>query len=62
MHALVIERQMKRYCSETKVFKHCEIDGGFCMNRIHPVEFVVKPEENISCVRLFPKWNFFLGT
>ena len=39
MHALVIERQMK---SKTEVFKHCEIDSGFCMNRTHPVEFVVK--------------------
>ena len=42
MHALVTERQMKRYCSKTEVFKHCEIDSGFCMNRTHPVEFVAK--------------------
>ena len=42
MHALVIEREMKRYSSKTEVFKHCEIDSGFCMNRTHPVEFVVK--------------------
>ena len=42
MHALVIERQMKRYRSKTEVFKHCEIDSGFCMNKTHPVEFVVK--------------------
>ena len=42
MQALVIERQMKRYCSKTKVFKHCEIDNSFCMNRTHLVEFVVK--------------------
>ena len=27
-----------------EVFKHCKIDSGFCMNRTHPVEFVVKPE------------------
>ena len=44
MHALVIEKQMKRYRSETEVFKHCQIDSGFCLDRTHPVELVVKPE------------------
>ena len=44
MHALVIERQMKRYRSDTELFKHCQIDSGFCLNRTHPVEFVVKLE------------------
>ena len=39
---------MKRCCSKTEVFKHCEIDSGFCMNRIHPVEFVSKSEEKRS--------------
>ena len=66
MPALVIEKQMNKYCSKTEVFKHCEIDSGFCMNRTHPVEFVVKPEENLSLCQNFQNGisylvlNFFL--
>ena len=37
---------MNRCCSKTEVFKHCEIDCSFFMNRIHPVESVLKFEEN----------------
>ena len=33
---------MKTYCSKKEVFKLCEIDSVFCMNRTHPVEFVAK--------------------
>ena len=52
---------MKRCCSKTEVFKHCETDGGFCINRIRPVEFVLKPEEDplqrqILCKLEFPTW------
>ena len=32
---------MKRCCIKTKVFKHCEIDSGFCINR------------NLSCFFVF---------
>ena len=46
VYALVSERKMNRCCSKTEMFKHYETDSGFCMNRIHPVEFVVKAEEN----------------
>ena len=45
MYALLRERQMKRCCSKTEVFKHCKIDSGFCMD---PVEFVLKSEENLG--------------
>ena len=62
MHALVIERQMKRYCSKTEVFKHCQIDSGFCMNRTHPAEFVVKPEGNVFLCQIISKIEFLLGT
>ena len=37
---------MKRCCSKIEVLKHCEIDSGFWMNRIHPVELVLKFEKN----------------
>ena len=46
MVTLCMKKQMKRCFSKLKVFKHCETDSGFCMNRIHPVEFVLKSEED----------------
>ena len=48
---------MKGCCSKAEVFKHCEIDSGFCMNRIHP-EFVLKSEENPLLRQIFSKMEF----
>ena len=42
MYELLRERQMKSFYSETEVFRHCEFDSGFCIIRIHSVEFVMK--------------------
>ena len=35
------------------VFKHCESDGGFYINGIHPVEFVLKSEGIDGLDRLY---------
>ena len=44
----------KRKTNE-EVFKHCETDGGFCINRIRPVEFVLKSEENPLLCQILSK-------
>ena len=41
-----------------KVFKHCETDGGICINRIRPVEFVLKSEENPLLRQILSKMEF----
>ena len=58
MYTLLREKQMKRCCSKTKVFKHCEIDRGFCMNGIHSVEFVLESEENPLLRQIHSKVEF----
>ena len=58
MYALLRERQMKRCCSKTDVFKHCEIDSGVCMNRIYPAEFMLKSEENPLLCQILSKMEF----
>ena len=49
---------MKRCCSKTEVFEHCVIDSGICMNRIHPVKLVLKPEENPLLRQILSKMEF----
>ena len=53
MYPLVRERH--RHSSEVEVFKPCVIDRGLCMNRIHTVEFVAKPEENLFLCQILSK-------
>ena len=43
-HRSWVHREKKRCCSKAEAFEHCEIDSGFCMSRIHPVEFMLKSE------------------
>ena len=52
---------MKSYCSKTNVFKHCEIDSGVCMNRIHPVDFVLKSEENSLLSQILSKMELVIN-
>ena len=40
------------------LFKHCETGVGFCINRIHPVEFVLKSEENPLLRQILSKMEF----
>ena len=49
---------MKMCCNRTEVFKHCEIGSGFCMNKIHPVEFVSISEENPFLCQILSKMEF----
>ena len=49
---------MKRCYSKTEVFKHCEIDSAFCMNRIHPVESLLKSEGNPLLRQILSKMEF----
>ena len=49
---------MKRCCSKTEMFKHCEIDSGVCMNRIHPVEFVLESEGHPLLRQILSKMEF----
>ena len=55
------ERQMNRCCNKTVVFKHCDIDSGFSMNKIHLVEFVLKSEESPLLCQILSKMEFTLS-
>ena len=47
---------MKRCCSNC--LNIVGLDGGFCINRIHPVEFVLKSEENPLMRQTHSKMKF----
>ena len=47
---------MKSCC--IKCLKNCETDGGFCINIIRPVEFVLKSEENPLLRQILSKMEF----
>ena len=46
---------MKRCCSKCLII---ETDGGFCTNRIRPIEFVLKSEENPLLRQILSKMKF----
>ena len=50
------ERQMKRICSNC--LNIVRTDGGFCINRVCPVEFVLKSEENHLLCQILSKMEF----
>ena len=58
MYALLRERQIKRCCSKCLNIVSGFCDSGFCINRIRPVEFVLKSEENPLLCQILSKMGF----
>ena len=73
MYALLREREMKRCCSKTDVFKHCEVDSGSAVRTglgwvvcapptFLEIAFVTKENnaarKNFLCHAPPPRYNF----